>query len=82
MNLTQNDRLNQVTADTLVVGADIGSETHYARGFDWRGYEFSKRAFRFSNTQVGFDIPEVPYRQRNPPSDGQSVQREEMQGAG
>ena len=54
MNLTQNDRLNQVTADTLVVGVDIGSETHYARGFDWRGYEFSKRAFRFSNTQVGF----------------------------
>ena len=54
MNLTQNDRLNQVTADTLVVGVDIGSETHFARGFDWRGYEFSKRAFRFSNTQVGF----------------------------
>ena len=27
MNLTQNDRLNQVTADTLVVGVDIGSET-------------------------------------------------------
>ena len=54
MNLTQNDKLNQVTADTLVVGVDIGSETHFARGFDWRGYEFSKRAFRFSNTQVGF----------------------------
>ena len=31
MNLTQNDRLNQVTADTLVVGVDIGSETHFAR---------------------------------------------------
>ena len=54
MNLTQNNRLNQVTADTLVVGVDIGSETHFARCFDWRGYEFSKRAFRFSNTQVGF----------------------------
>ena len=23
MNLTQNDRLNQITADTLVVGVDI-----------------------------------------------------------
>ena len=33
MNLTQNDRLNQVTADTLVVGVDIGSETHFARHF-------------------------------------------------
>ena len=54
MNLTQNDKLNQVTADTLVVGVDIGSETHFARCFDWRGYEFSKRVFRFSNTQVGF----------------------------
>ncbi len=54
MNLTQNDRLNQVTADTLVVGVDIGSQDHFARAFDWRGFEFSKRAFRFSNTNVGF----------------------------
>ena len=54
MNLTQNDRLNQVTADTLVVGVDIGSQEHFARAFDWRGFEFSKRAFRFSNTSVGF----------------------------
>ena len=54
MNLTQNDRLNQVTAKTLVVGVDIGSQEHFARAFDWRGFEFSKRAFRFSNTNVGF----------------------------
>ena len=54
MNLTQNDRLNQVTADTLVVGVDIGSQNHFARAFDWRGFEFIKRAFRFSNTSVGF----------------------------
>ena len=54
MNLTQNDRLNQVTAETLVVGVDIGSQEHFARAFDWRGFEFSKRAFRFSNTNVGF----------------------------
>ena len=54
MNLTQNDRLNQVTAETLVVGVDIGSQAHFARAFDWRGFEFSKRAFRFSNTNVGF----------------------------
>ena len=54
MNLTQNDRLNQVTAETLVVGVDIGSQEHYARAFDWRGIEFTKRAFRFSNTRVGF----------------------------
>ena len=54
MNLTQNDKLNQVTADTLVVGVDIGSQDHFARAFDWRGFEFTKRAFRFSNTGIGF----------------------------
>ena len=54
MNLTQNDRLNQVTADTLVVGVDIGSQEHFARAFDWRGFEFTKRAFKFGNTCVGF----------------------------
>lgn len=54
MNLTQNDRLNQVTADTLVVGVDIGSQEHFARAFDWCGFEFSKRAFKFGNTNVGF----------------------------
>ncbi len=54
MNLTQNSRLNQVTAETLVVGVDIGSQDHFARAFDWRGFEFTKRAFRFSNTGIGF----------------------------
>lgn len=54
MNLTQNDRLNQVSADTLVVGVDIGSQTHFSRAFDWRGFEFTKRAFKFSNTGIGF----------------------------
>ena len=54
MNLTQNKRLNQVTADTLVVGVDIGSKTHFSRAFDWRGFEFTKRAFKFVNTHVGF----------------------------
>ena len=54
MNLTQNDKLNQVTADTLVVGVDIGSQDHFARAFDYRGFEFTKRAFRFSNTGLGF----------------------------
>ena len=54
MNLTQNERLNQVTADTLVVGVDIGSQVHYARAIDWRGFEFTKRAFRFNNTGIGF----------------------------
>ena len=54
MNLTQNNRLNQVTADTIIVGVDIGSQTHFASAFDWRGFEHTKRAFKFSNTNVGF----------------------------
>ena len=29
MNLTQNDRLKQVTSDTLIVGVDVGSHTHF-----------------------------------------------------
>ena len=31
MNLTQNDRLKQVTFDTLIVGVDVGSKTHFCR---------------------------------------------------
>jgi hypothetical protein len=54
MNLTQNDRLNQVTSDTIIVGVDVGSQTHFCRAFDWRGLELSRRVFRFSNTGMGF----------------------------
>jgi len=54
MNSTQNKKLEQVKETTLVIGIDVGSETHYARAFDWRGYEYSKKAFRFSNTEQGF----------------------------
>ncbi len=54
MNVTQNDRLRQVTSDTLIVGVDVGSQTHFCRGFDWRGFELSRRVFKFSNTGMGF----------------------------
>jgi len=54
MNYTQNEKIAQVTEKTLVVGIDVGSESHYARAFDWRGYEYSKKAFQFSNTEAGF----------------------------
>ena len=29
-------------------------ETHYARAFDYRGIEYSKKPFKFSNTEAGF----------------------------
>ena len=54
MNYTQNSKIAQVTERTLVVGVDIGSETNYARAFNWRGQEVSKKAFRFSNSREVF----------------------------
>jgi transposase len=55
MNYTQNEKITQVTEKTLVVGIDVGSEFHFARAFDWRGFEYSKKALKFSNTQCGFN---------------------------
>lgn len=53
MNYTQNSKIAQVTERTLVIGVDIGSEMNYARAFNWRGQELSKKVFRFSNSQEG-----------------------------
>ena len=55
MNCTQNNKLMQITPETMVVGVDIGSEVHFARAYDFRGFEFSKKAFRFENTRDGFN---------------------------
>lgn len=54
MNYTQNNKISQVSEKTFVVGVDIGSETNYARAFNWRGLELSKKVFRFSNSLEGF----------------------------
>ena len=45
----------QVTDDTLIVGVDIGSESHWARAILARGYEVSKKPFHFDNSEVGFE---------------------------
>lgn len=29
---------------------------HYARAFDYRGIEFSKKPFKFSNSEAGFEM--------------------------
>ena len=34
MNYTQNQKISQVTEETLIVGVDIGSETNFARAFN------------------------------------------------
>lgn len=54
MNYTQNAKILQVKESSLVVGIDIGSETHYARAFDWRGIELSK-VLKFKNSAIGFE---------------------------
>lgn len=54
MNYTQNTKIEQVSANTLVVGVDIGSETHFARTFDFRGRELTKKIFKFSSDINGF----------------------------
>ena len=52
---TQNAKIKDITEKTLVIGIDVGSETHFARAFDWRGYEYSKKPFEFSNSEEGFE---------------------------
>ena len=39
----------------MIVGIDVGSETHYARAFSWRGFEFSRKPLEFSNSEEGFE---------------------------
>ena len=51
---TQNKKIASITEKTLIIGIDVGSQTHYARAFDWRNYEYSKKAFAFSNDEEGF----------------------------
>ena len=55
MNYTQNEKIEQVTDSTMVVGVDIGSQIHYARAFDNRGRELIKRVFSFHNDLEGFN---------------------------
>ena len=55
MNFNQNFKISQVTEETLILGIDVGSSTHYVRAFDWRGLELSK-VFKFKNSFEGFDL--------------------------
>lgn len=51
---TQNKKIASITEKTLIIGIDVGSQTHYARAFDWRNYEYSRKPFAFSNSESGF----------------------------
>lgn len=50
----KNDKLSFISDDMLILGCDIGSETHYVRAIDTRGRELGKAAFSFSNSLEGF----------------------------
>jgi transposase len=54
MNYNQNEKIAQITNQTLIVGVDIAKFKHVARAQDFRGLEFSA-PFHFENTKYGFD---------------------------
>ena len=51
---TQNAKIASISEKTLIVGIDVGSETHFARAFDWRNFEYTRKPLEFSNTEAGF----------------------------
>ncbi len=53
MNYKQNERLNQLTNETLIIGVDIAKEFHVARAQDIRGMEFGK-SIKFNNSLSGY----------------------------
>ena len=38
----------------MIVGIDVGSETHFSRAFDWRNFEYTRKPLEFGNTEAGF----------------------------
>lgn len=55
MNNTLNKKITQVTDDTVIIGVDIGSDSHWARAIKVRGNEISKKPFHFDNNEEGFE---------------------------
>lgn len=50
----KNEKISFISDDMLIVGCDIGSETHYMRAIDTRGRELSRKALAFDNNAEGF----------------------------
>lgn len=48
-------KLSFISDDMLIVGCDIGSETHYFRAIDSKGIELSRKPMAFRNTREGFE---------------------------
>lgn len=54
MNGTQNQKIEQVTEQTLVIGMDIAKHKHYAAMVDERGREL-KKPFPVFQSRIGFE---------------------------
>lgn len=54
MNFKQNQKINQVTDQTLVIGIDIAKRTHFACFVDDRGRVLEK-SFSVKQTRKGFE---------------------------
>lgn len=52
---TKNEKLTFISDDMLIIGCDIGSDTHFVRAIDTRGRELSNGAFQFDNNARGFE---------------------------
>ena len=50
----KNEKLSFISDDMLILGCDVGSETHCMRAIDTRGRELSKSVFPFNNDYEGF----------------------------
>lgn len=55
MKYNQNEKIEQVSEKTLIVGADIAKEKHVARAQDFRGIELH-RPLTFTNNRKGFNL--------------------------
>lgn len=54
MKRTGMEKLEAITAKTLIVGIDIAKRVHWVRFVDYRGIPFGK-AIRFENNRAGFE---------------------------
>lgn len=54
MHHMRNEKINQITDSTLIIGLDIAKETHYACAVDDRGRELSK-SWKVKQSRHGFE---------------------------
>jgi transposase len=50
----RNEKLDLITADSVIVGCDIGSVKHFIRAIDAQGRALTSKPFSFDNDEEGF----------------------------